>query len=262
MRLSQARKGNALSPPLPQPFPALEGHGLIFRRGQSSLTVAAPGVGKSVVWLNFALRMRVPTAYFSADTDRHDVTMRLLAALTHYDTRTVEQYISDNTAGFDTAKILRAADHIQWAFEPTITGEYVTERLRAFAEVHGEYPALTVIDNLSNTVQNQSDEYAELRQVVQVMQRVARATGSHVAMLHHATGEYEDGSKPIPQSGALGKIAKVPEQMLTLYRAGDGKVGVCCVKNRSGPADPSGKSPVMLNVSYPQSLVMGFKEAS
>jgi hypothetical protein len=206
--------------------------------------------------------MGVPCAYFSGDTDRHDVTMRLLAALSGYDTRQVEQFLSDRTPGFDATTILRGADHIQWAFEPTITGEYVTERLRAFAEVHGEYPALTVIDNLSNTVQNKSDEYAELRQVVQVMQRIARATGSHVAMLHHATGEYEDGSRAIPQSGALGKLAKIPECMLTLHRAGEGRVGVAVVKNRSGPADPSGRTHATLNVSYPQSLVMGFREAS
>jgi replicative DNA helicase len=261
MRLSRAGGVTNLAPALPMPYPALSNRGFLLRRGQTSLTVAAPGVGKSVLWLNLALRMRVPTMIWSADTDQHDVTMRTLAALTGYTMREAEQYVDESTPGFNPRALLAEADHISWVFEPDINDVHVQERLKAFAEVRGLYPELVVIDNLSNTVQNQLDEYAELRQVTRVMQRIARATNAHVAMLHHALGEYENGDKPIPQGGALGKLAKIPEQMLTLFRAGDDQLGVAIVKNRSGKADPSGRSSALLPVDYSRASVFGFAEA-
>lgn len=261
MRLSRPGGVTNLAPALPMPYPALSNRGFWLRRGQTSLTVAAPGVGKSVLWLNLALRMRVPTMIWSADTDQHDVTMRTLALITGYTMGEAENYLDAGTRGFNPRGLLSRADNISWVFEPDINGVSVQERLRAFAEVHGLYPELVVIDNLSNTVENQSEEYAELRQVTRVMQRIARTTNAHVGMLHHALGEYENGDKPIPQGGALGKLAKIPEQMLTLFRSGEGQMGVAIVKNRSGKADPSGKSPVLLSVDYSRASVYGYAEA-
>lgn len=261
MRLSRAGGVANLPPALPQPYPALGNRGFYLRRGQTSLTVAAPGVGKSVLWLNFALRMQIPTVFWSADTDRHDVTMRTLAAITQYPMDQVENYIAANTAGFDPQLLLKKADNIAWVFDPDITGENIQERLRAFAEIRGVYPEMVVVDNLSNTVMNQSDEYGELRQVTRTMQKIARKTDAHVAMLHHALGEYENGDRPIPQGGAIGKLAKVPEQMLTLFHAGPDQLGVAVVKNRSGKPDPLARSPILFTVDYSRASVYGYQEA-
>ncbi len=240
------------------PYPALSNRGFYLRRGQTSLTVAAPGVGKSALWLNLALRMHAPCVYWSADTDRHDVTMRALAALTGY---TMDQCGEYAAAGsINTAELLHKADHISWVFDPDITGEHVTARLRAFAEINGQYPELVIVDNLSNTVTGQ-DEYAELRQVTRAMQKIARQTNAHVAMLHHALGEYENGDRPIPQGGALGKLAKTPEQMLTLFNAAENQMAVAIVKNRSGKPDPMAKRPILLSTDFSRASVFGFSES-
>lgn len=58
-------------------------------------------------------------------------------------------------------------------------------------------------------------------------------------VLHHATGRYEDGDTPIPQSGLENKVAKIPAQILTLTRKGE-NMWVHVVKNRAGKADPKG----------------------
>lgn len=227
-----------------------------------SLTVAAPGVGKSMVWLNLAVRMDIPTLYWSADTDQHDVMMRSLALITKGQTTDIDEWYgsSEKTkAYYDDA--LRGVDHIDWIFDSAIPAERVAERLSAFAELHGEYPHLVVLDNISNAVQHQSDSFAEQNEFVVEVQKLARFTRSHFAILAHAKGEYENGSKPIPQGGVLNNLAKLPEVVLTLHRANsDGsELGLNVAKNRGGRADPSAVRPVILPVDYSTAYVGGAK---
>jgi hypothetical protein len=261
VRLSQAGTRTALAPPLPQPYKALAARGLYFRPGQASLTVAAPGVGKSLFWLNYALRAGQPCLYLSGDTDRHDVTIRLLAATSGYENSQCEQFAGGGVAGFDPAALLRHADHIQWVFDASLPAEYIVERLAAYREMHGEYPALVVIDNLRNTIDG-DDEFREMRQATVAIQKLARLTGSHVATLAHATGEYENGDKPIPQGGVAGKLSKDPEAVITLYRYGQGQLGVIVAKNRSGRPDPAAQAPIVLNIDYSRSSLYGFEETT
>ena len=96
------------------------------------------------------------------------------------------------------------------------------------------------------------------------MQVFAEESGAHVAVLHHAKGEYDGGMKPIPQSGSLDNLFKVPSLGLTLHRADDvGKwLGVAVVKNRGGKSDPGAKNPVVLEVDFARAAVYGFKAAA
>ena len=211
-------------------------------------------------WLNLALRMKVPTLFLSADTDRHDVTMRLLAATSGYEMQHCETWAANGgVKGFDPTALLARADHIQWVFDASLPPEYIIDRLAAYMELHGEYPALTVIDNLRNTIEG-DDEFREMRQATVQIQRLARLTGSHFATLTHAVGEYENGDKPIPQGGVAGKLAKDPEQVVTLFRQGPDRLGVCSVKNRSGRPDPTAAAPMVLTVDYARSSLYGFED--
>lgn len=65
--------------------------------------------------------------------------------------------------------------------------------------------------------------------------------------LHHVTGEWSDGLKPIPLSGVKGKIGRVPSLILTMHREPDEQgmnrvLNLSPVKNREGFADASGNT--------------------
>ena len=65
--------------PLPPAFAAFERAGIILRRAEITMIAGAPGAGKSSIALAIAARAKVPTLYFSADTNAHTMAMRLLA---------------------------------------------------------------------------------------------------------------------------------------------------------------------------------------
>lgn len=261
MRLtSSTQRTDTLAPALPVRHPALEKAGFRPRRGQLSLTVAAPGRGKSQLWQNLAHRMGVPTVYWSADTDRHDVLVRAAAMWSGSTVQDVDVNMSQPAWAAHYEKAMRSGAHVEWVFDPAIEPDRVKERLLAFAEVHGEFPHLFVVDNLSNTVQSQGDELAEQKQALIALQRLARESHAHIAVLAHAKGAYEDGTKPIPQGGVLNNLAKWPELVVTLHQADDSGrlLGLNVVKNRSGRADPGAKHPLHLNVDFGSATVGGF----
>lgn len=258
-RLGVSSGSASLAPALPNPYPVFEQNGLRLRRGQISLWIAAPGVGKSQLLNNICVRGKLPAMYWSADTDQSTVTMRVLATLSAFTIAEVEERMEDESWAGWLRELFREARHVEWVFDSVITQKHVEERLLAYTEIYGQYPHLLVVDNLSNTVQNSADEYAELREVVTGLQATARKTGTHIAMLGHAKGEYENATKPIPQGGALGNLAKLPDVVVTMFRPSDTQLGVSVVKNRAGKADPSGKTFVTMNVDYSRAAVLGFK---
>lgn len=261
MRLAAAHRRGALAPALPLPYPQLHKAGLRVRRGQMSLTAAASSVGKSQLWNNIAQRMNAPSVYWSADTDAHEVLMRSLAMWSGATTEDVERNRREKSWADYYTKLLKQGSHVEWIFESAVTPEGVSERLGAFAEVHGEYPHLFVIDNLSNAVENQQDALALEKDFVIGMQQLARRTHAHIAVLAHVKGEYENGTKPIPKNGVLNNLMKWPELGLTLYAPRDGEIGVCVVKNRGGKSDPAAQHPIRLSVDFGRATVGGFDAA-
>lgn len=250
---------SAFEPGLTIPYPALSRAGVRIRRGQTSLTVGAPGAGKSQLWHNLAQRMQVPTLYWSADTDQADVTTRTLAMWLGLTTAEVEEWMADaETRDWMFARLAGRADHIEWVFDSSITGRAAGERLNAFAEVHGQYPSLMVLDNLSNAVGNPADEYAEIKQVMGAAQKLARQTRAHIAILHHAKGAYEDGTKAIPQGGASQNPFKTVELGFTVWRPDPEHLAVSAVKNRGGESDPGANSPINFSIDFSRATVSGF----
>ena len=264
MRLTSVSRREGLTPTLPVPYPALVTGGLRLRYGQLSLTVSAPGVGKSQLWLNIASRMALPAAYWSADTDAHDVTLRTLALWSGNTTSDVEKQMTDPAWAGWYAEKLEQGSHVDWIFDAAITLELLKQRMRAFAEVHGDWPKLMVIDNLSNVVQSEADERLEQQAFMKGAQIAARESGCHIAILAHSAAEYENGDKPIPMAGVLNKLNKIPSTVVTLHRASESQdlLGVNIVKNRGGQADPAARHPIHLSVDYSRALVGGFRVAA
>jgi predicted ATP-dependent serine protease len=237
---SKGRSGETL----PVVWPELERARISFRRGQVTLVAAAPGVGKSVLAMSLVLRAGVPAFYFSADTDASTMNQRAAAALTAHSLDDVEQAYEVGMAEFYDQK-LQQLKQLRWDFNTSPDVEQVERDVTAFATVYGEWPHIVIVDNLSNMVDDASD-FAQLEAVLMYLKDLGRQTGAAMIVLHHLTGEYDDGNTPVPMKGLRGKISKTPEMILTLFRAGPGVLGVSPVKNRTGKADASGNHFIQL----------------
>jgi RecA-family ATPase len=126
--------------------------------------------------------------------------------------------------------------------------------MRSFEEVYDDFPALVIVDNITNVWAggvNDENPYAGLEITLEYLHQMSRDTGSAVVVLHHVTGPYNDGDKPIPLSGIKGQIGRLPELILTMHRVpsqyGTDSLNVSTVKNRGGWQDPSGKQFVSLD---------------
>lgn len=236
-------KGSA-GDPLPKVWSTLDAD---FLRGQLALVCAAPGIGKSAFTLSYAIQARVPTLYFSADSDAFTQLSRSVSILTGWDMEESKRQIrAEKLAAAAEAALDALPVMFKYDASPTLT--QIEQPLEAFGQKYGEYPALVVIDNLTNvrvgTGTNEDDPFAGLEGLMDYLHTMARDTGSCVVVLHHVQGAYNNGNIPIPLGGIKGQIGRVPEMVLTLHRVrneyGPDAMNVSIVKDRNGKPDPSG----------------------
>ncbi|ASR86167.1 DnaB-like dsDNA helicase [Mycobacterium phage BobSwaget] len=233
--------------PLPPVWQALDAKGTSLRRGQLVLVCAGPGTGKSAFVLAYALKSKVPTLYFSADSDAFTQLSRSVSILSGWSlersTRAVrEQNIEESVA----AELDQIPIRFNYKASPSL--DVIEESLAAYDALYEDFPALIVVDNITNVRTDSSDgddPFSGLESLMDYLHEMGRETGSCVIGLHHVTGPHNDGDKPIPLSGIKGQIGRVPEMVLTLHRVSDGfgpdSLNVSTVKNRGGKSDPSGQ---------------------
>ncbi|AFI24978.1 DnaB helicase [Mycobacterium phage SWU1] len=233
--------------PLPPVWAALDQKGTHLRRGQLVLVCAGPGTGKSAFVLAYALKSKVPTLYFSADSDAFTQLSRSVSILSGWSleraTRAVrEQNIEDAVA--DSLDEIP----IRFNYKASPSLDEIENALAAYDALYEDFPALIVVDNITNVRTDSSegdDPFSGLESLMDYLHEMGRETGSCVVGLHHVTGPHNDGDKPIPLSGIKGQIGRVPEMILTLHRVSDGfgpdMLNVSTVKNRGGKSDPSGQ---------------------
>src|SRR5690606_10155398 len=245
--LQSARIRGSVGVPLPNPFKALSAIGTELLRGQLALVAAGPGTGKSAFVLTWALLSRVPCMYFSADSDNFTQFTRALSIVSG---RTLEESAKIyHDKKFDLIKEELAPYPIRFNYAASPTLDDIQTSMQAYEEVYGDYPALVVIDNVTNVVgdgDNAEDPFSGLESLMDYLATMARETESCVVGTHHVTGPYNDANKPIPLSGIKGQISRVPSMVLTLHKKeglDESKKTLCVstVKNRGGKADPSGE---------------------
>lgn len=241
-------KGTA-GDPLPKVWEVLDRKNTRFLRGQLALICAGPGTGKSAFVLTYALRARVPTFYFSADSDPFTQLSRMVSILTEMDMGESARRVRAGDLG-DAAPLLRGIP-IRFSYNASPSFSDIKLSLESYEEVYGDFPALVIIDNVTNvrTDLNGEDPFSGLEVVMEEFHELARITGACVVCLHHVTGGYNDANKPIPLSGVKGQITRIPELVLTLHKPSDfpgNTLGVSTVKNRAGRMDPSGQAFVEL----------------
>lgn len=243
-------KGSA-GDPLPTVWEDLDARGTRFLRGQLCLVCAGPGVGKSALILTYALRAKVPTLYFSADSDAFTQLTRSLAILTGERMDTSARMVRAGDLGEAGEQFADIPIRFNYSASPSL--DQIEQSMRSYEEVYGDFPALVIVDNVTNVRtggDNDDDPFSGLEALMDYLHDMARSTGACVVGLHHVTGGYNDADRPIPLSGVKGQIARVPEMVLTLHKQADefgpDQLCVSTVKNRGGKADPSGSDFVAL----------------
>lgn len=252
------RNSEAVGTSLPPVFLSLDKIGAKLRRGQLSLIAGGPGTGKSAVASYIAVNSAygefgetgVPTLYFSADTDKRTLGNRIAASISHETVDNSEKLLQERHAGFMSI-LDDNTQHIwfNWNNGPNL--DDIQDEVEAFAHATGDWPHLIVIDNLKNIwVETSGDggEHVRYDRVLDFLHELAGLTNAHIMVLHHVTGFYEDGDKPIPLSGILGKVTKPFRLIITLYRPSEEQLGLSIVKNSTGKMDQTGKLAVYLGV--------------
>ncbi len=237
--------------PLPDVWSDLDQLKIKFRRGQVCMVAAAPNAGKSMFALIYAIRAKVPTLFFSADTDTATVMIRAASALSGHGQVSVETNLQNNPKAY--REELAGMNHIQWVFDSSPSLDDIELEVKAYVELYGIAPELIIVDNLMNVVAEHENEWAGLRQIMMELHDMARKTEACVMVLHHVSeqSEYGDTTKPPARRAIHGKVSQLPSLILTLgYSPLEGTLRVAPVKNRFGPMFANADQHVPLFVDY------------
>lgn len=237
LKLSRAWGGvTTKATPLPVVWRALDNNQIKFRRGQVCMVAAAPNAGKSMFSLIYAIKAKVPTLFFSADTDTTTAMIRSAAHLSSHTQLTVEKNITSRANYYDN--YLDGMSHIQWVFDSSPSLDDIEMEIKAYVELYGVAPELIVIDNLMNVAAETDNEWAGLRAIMMEFHDMARKTEACVLVLHHVSEQSEYGSTTMPPArrSIHGKVSQLPAIILTLgYDPGNKILRIAPVKNRFGP---------------------------
>lgn len=249
--LGAMRTDRTSGEPFPTVWETLNTVPVTARRGQVWLVGAAPGVGKSVFALTWMIWARARGIYHSADSGSRDQTARSVTILT-------DQPLADVTAQIDAGEefdelLIKGTNHIRFDFNSGPSLEDIDKAVMGYAHLYGRWPEAVIVDNLMNVIADDTGEGSHYTQqvVLLFLQDLARKTGAMVLVLHHLTGEFEDGTKVPTLAALLGKAGKIPNVVLGLYRdtgLAEEQLGVAVLKNRGGPANAAGKLVVRLSL--------------
>ena len=252
LNLNRAWRGsNTNATPLPDVWIALANKQIKFRRGQVCMVAAAPNAGKSMFALIYAVKAKVPTLFFSADTDTATVMMRAASHLSGHEQLLVESNLLSNRHYYD--KHLDNLENIQFVFDSSPSLDDIELEIKAYVELYGIPPELIVVDNLMNVVSESDNEWAGLRAIMVEFHDMARKTEACVLVLHHVSeqSEYGKTTEPPARRAIHGKVSQLPALIITLgFDPHNSILKVAAVKNRFGPHTADGSDHIGLFVSY------------
>lgn len=199
------------------------------------MVAGVPGSFKTCVVTNAIVSMKVPTLCFSTDSSIETVRTRLLAIASGKTTEQTEDLHYTNPQ--EAQRLLAQFDFLRWDFSPTLDMDDIWLSAYAYHEVEGVYPEQIVVDICSDVAIESGDEWAALRELMRRSKELARETGAHVLLVHHAS-DSPNTKRPCPRRSDIhGKVAAIPELIITCGTDPVGNLHVACVKNRWSKAD-------------------------
>jgi predicted ATP-dependent serine protease len=221
---------------VPVPFASWADAHVSLRRGEVSMIAGPPGAGKSTVALAVALQSGVPTLYASCDSHESTMALRLISMINDIPQSEVEDRMHDTT--WASQVIASKGKHIAWMMDSNPSLRDLEDQINLYRVLKGSDPQLVVIDNAVDFTHESGDEFSSLRSLMREIKWWSRDTGAAFLVLHHTSEHYEGNPCP-PRASLHGKIAQVPSLIMTIA-AHSHYLMLCAVKNRYGPADPSG----------------------
>lgn len=221
--------------PLPMPFTSWASRGIRFRRSSVSMIAGLPASYKTMLLQNLLVGMKVPTLGFSTDSSLETIRARLLAIASGRPTEETERWPFSQPD--KAAELLGSYDFLRMDFRPDPTLDDIWLETFAYAEVHGRWPEQIAVDIVSDVGHEAGDEWATLRDLMRQSKVLARETGAHVLLVHHAS-DSPATKRPCPRRSDIhGKVAAIPELIITCGMDDQGQLRVACVKNRHAKAD-------------------------
>nr|WP_258564662.1 helicase RepA family protein [Streptomyces himalayensis] len=222
------------------------------------MLAGVPGSHKTRIMLNAVVNMGVSTLAFSTDSDQDTVSSRLLAKATNTPTAVTEEWL--RTEPEKCARLLAQYDFLRWDFRPDPSLDDIWHGLYAYHEAEGRYPDQTVIDIASDVGHDTGDEWGSLRDLMRQAKVIARETGTHLLLVHHAS-DSERTKRPCPRRSDIhGKVAAIPELIVTCGTTNTGDLHVACVKNRHAKADADASNHFPMHLDAATSLVGDYIE--
>ena len=225
--------------------------GLRARAGQVIMISGRSGSGKSAFAMFWVLRMGLPCIYFSGDMSPYTASTRVAASITGETAQEIEQGMLDPERRDYYVRRLNEVP-MQFSFGAPITWHRVEEEIDAYVELWDKFPDVIVVDNLKE-MDGAESEYQAQMDAMAGLTDLARATGSTVMVLHHATDKGWDAKdhpfKPPARSEIKNGLSENPETSLSVAFNPDRKeFNVAIIKQREGWADPTAKTWATLGV--------------
>jgi len=227
----------AQAPSIPNMWEALTERGISMRVGEVSMICGRPSTGKSMVALNLAYRAQVPTIYISADSHLATQSIRLLSLITGMPQSDVEEMLVHDKDR--ASELLRDTSNIRWNFLSAPTVQQIRELVEAHAEMWGDGPMLLIVDNLTDVLRDNGDEWG--KEFLKDLKFLARSWNLCALVLHHMSLSRPHPEGTVPSMEAIqGKTAETPALILSVTST-EGWLGLGAVKNRYGYMDKDGR---------------------
>lgn len=247
-------RGAVGNEPLPPAFASWVSQGIKFRRASVSMLAGLPGSHKTRLMLNAVVNMTVSTLAFSTDSTQDTIASRLLAIATRTPTSVTEEWL--RTEPEKCKRLLAQYDFLRWEFMPDPTMDDLWLSAYAYHEMEGRYPEQIVVDIASDVGHDTGgDEWANLRDLMRQSKVLARETGAHVLLVHHCA-DSPGTKKPCPRRSDIhGKIAAIPEVIVTCGLDASDGLHVACVKNRHAKASADAEIRIPMTLDAATSFI-------
>jgi replicative DNA helicase len=205
--------------------------------GNVGIVIAAPGVGKTTLLLNWVAKSNLKTLYLSMDTSPMDITAQMASMVTGHERVIVERRMMESEEWRrDYAQaIYGQVPNFVVDFSPSLSVDQIRAKAESMAELWCETPELIVIDTASNIAMRDMGENAEWQRVWMQTKELARELNSFAILAHHVkAGPVKSGRVQPELSDGLWGCEQFPEFVFGLHAPSNHELILSLLKNRGG----------------------------